>query len=125
MERRRRAEAWKAILATRQPALASLERAGWPGGTMVSLQRRTMFGGSKRYSKAGWPVASYRYRWKDTNVDSTVYLLSDGRLCEESFGPAIVLEGTSAEHIVEGDGLAKHFPLAGVKRGLERLAARG
>ena len=112
-------------MAAVRPALVSLERRGWPGGTMVRLERKTMFGTTKGYSRAGWAVARYSYPWKDADVAATVYLMSDGQLTQQGSGTTVLLESHAIEYIVAANGIWEHFPLNAVKRGLERLAEAG
>lgn len=122
--RDRRLAAWREIVALTQPALAALERQGWPGGGTVNVKRKTLFGRLKPAPKAGWELTTYRFPFKDTSAECTVHVLSDGRLARTGLGGPTVLEGMYLDFILDAEAMAwRDFPFYAVKRGLERLAA--
>jgi hypothetical protein len=74
-------------------AMSKLERRGFPGGTVVSVQVKSWFR-TKTVQRAGWPVHTYKYTANpngsaECERETTVWLLSTGTLAIGSAGGAI------------------------------------
>jgi hypothetical protein len=129
-----RAKTWNEAVAAATAALEGLGRvdpADWPPAKTLHLQRKTLFGGYKRYSIAGFALTSYRYLGKGQTSatlehhkwEATVYLLSDGRLALELGGAVNPLD-EHLDWILDGKGDWRHLPLETVRDRLRALAAR-
>jgi hypothetical protein len=135
LERARRQDQWDALVEGSRPALASLERRGWPGGTMVRLERLTRLGRCKVDEKAAWEVCRHRYLFKqEVRMNAAIYLLSDGCLAQSRSGPVCVLN-SHIKFIVGSAEAEGHFdperggmwdiPFDEIRAGLERIAVGG
>lgn len=114
---------WHEVVAAVGPALASLERCNWSTGKMVTLRRRTLFGGYKPYSKAAREVCTYRRPWKDTTVTVAVHLLSDGRLTMDAAVGGITPIDEVLDMVLAGVGWWGDLPLDQVLAGLQALVS--
>lgn len=121
--RRQRGQAWQDVQHAVAPALVSLERNGWQSARTINLERKTLFG-YKSYSKAAYEICSYRQPWKDTQISTTVYLVSDGRLAMTTArgGPALI-EKQILDSVVSGTGYWGALPLDEVLGGLQSIIA--
>lgn len=82
-------------------ALAVLEAAGWPGSTMIRVQRKHM----KAHMRACWPVGVSRVDRHGESGTVTIYLLSTGQLVGSSMlatSAREMLKDPSIEDVANG-----------------------
>lgn len=100
-------------------------RAGEFGLILERRVEREEFFGYKKHSRAARRVCGYRQPLKDTQVEATVYLTSDGYLAMGMMGTPIALRGKELDSVLSGKGPLGDLPIGVVVEGLRAIADEG
>lgn len=112
-------------------AIRRQDPAHWPPAKTVRIDRKTLFGGFKPTSIAGFVLVSFRYLGPEqTSVtpvhlqyESTIFLLSDGRLALDGpKGSMLVLNERPDFVVSTGSGFWGAIPMESVRDRLRALA---
>jgi hypothetical protein len=100
-------------------ALKGIEARDFEGGKMVKVERKGWFGGFKKIERAGWLLATWSFPWRDTQVEGSVWLLSDGKLATRALS---ALGDLDRKVLLRGGPAWDGWPYEPVRDALRTLA---
>jgi hypothetical protein len=100
-------------------ALKAIKARDFKDGKIVTIERKSWFGGFKKVKRAGWLLATWNFRWKDTQVEGTVWLLSDGKVATSALSALVDLD---RKVLLRGGPARDGWPYERVRDALRALA---